>query len=49
MTTMQEGPALAANTLETAATFLALGIDPERTTFWVQSDVPEVQELTWIV
>jgi tryptophanyl-tRNA synthetase len=49
MTTVQEGPVLAANTLDTAATFLALGIDPERTTFWVQSDVPEVQELTWVL
>ena len=27
--------------------FLALGLDPERCTFWVQSDVPEVCELTW--
>jgi tryptophanyl-tRNA synthetase len=26
---------------------LALGIDPEKSTFWVQSDVPEVAELTW--
>lgn len=26
---------------------LALGIDPERSVFWVQSDVPEVTELTW--
>ena len=26
---------------------LALGIDPEHSTFWVQSDVPEVAELTW--
>ena len=49
MTSVQDGQALAENTLDTAATFLALGIDPERTTFWVQSDVPEVQELTWIL
>jgi tryptophanyl-tRNA synthetase len=26
---------------------LALGIDPETSVFWVQSDVPEVAELTW--
>jgi tryptophanyl-tRNA synthetase len=26
---------------------LALGIDPERSVFWVQSDVPEVTELSW--
>jgi tryptophanyl-tRNA synthetase len=49
MTTVPDGPTLAANTIDTAATFLALGIDPERTTFWVQSDVPEVQELTWVL
>ncbi len=49
MTSVQDGEQLAKNTFETAATFLALGIDPERTTFWVQSDVPEVQELTWVL
>jgi tryptophanyl-tRNA synthetase len=27
--------------------FLALGMDPDKSTFWVQSDVPEVTELTW--
>jgi tryptophanyl-tRNA synthetase len=26
---------------------LALGIDPDKSVFWVQSDVPEVTELTW--
>ncbi len=26
---------------------LALGIDPDKSVFWVQSDVPEVAELTW--
>lgn len=49
MTSVGDGKLLAANTLDTAATFLALGIDPDRTTFWVQSDVPEVQELTWVL
>lgn len=47
MTTVQDGQTLAKNTFDTAATFLALGIDPEKCTFWVQSDVPEVQDLTW--
>jgi tryptophanyl-tRNA synthetase len=28
---------------------LALGIDPNKSTFWVQSDVPDVTELTWIL
>ena len=29
--------------------FLALGMDPDKSTFWVQSDVPEVTELTWLL
>jgi tryptophanyl-tRNA synthetase len=29
--------------------FLALGLDPDKCYFWVQSDVPEVTELTWIL
>ncbi|MBN1957854.1 MAG: tryptophan--tRNA ligase [Desulfuromonadales bacterium] len=49
MTSLSDGKALAQGTLEAAANFLALGLDPEKSTFWVQSDVPEVQELTWIL
>ncbi len=49
MTTLSDGKALAKGTLEAAANFLALGLDPEKSTFWVQSDIPEVQELTWIL
>jgi tryptophanyl-tRNA synthetase len=48
-TSVTDGKALARGTLEAAANFLALGMDPERSTFWVQSDVVEVQELTWIL
>lgn len=40
---------LVANTLEAAMDFLALGLDPDKCYFWVQSDVPEVTELTWIL
>lgn len=29
--------------------WLALGLDPDKCTFWVQSDVPEVTELAWIL
>jgi tryptophanyl-tRNA synthetase len=29
--------------------YLALGLDPQKTVFWVQSDVPEVVELAWIL
>ncbi|MEA3465169.1 MAG: tryptophan--tRNA ligase [Thermodesulfobacteriota bacterium] len=49
MTSLKDGKALAQGTLEAAANFLALGMDPEQSTFWVQSDVPEVQELTWFL
>ena len=34
---------------EIAATWLAAGLDPERVTFYRQSDVPEVPELSWIL
>ena len=49
MTSVTDGKALATGTLEAAANFLALGLDPEKSTFWVQSDVPEVQELAWVL
>ncbi|MBP7582902.1 MAG: tryptophan--tRNA ligase [Spirochaetes bacterium] len=49
MTSLQDGKALAENTVDAALDFLALGLDPEKTFFWVQSDVPEVTELTWIL
>jgi tryptophanyl-tRNA synthetase len=34
-------------TNEAIIDLLALGIDPDKSVFWVQSDVPEVTELTW--
>jgi tryptophanyl-tRNA synthetase len=37
------------NTLDVALDFLACGLDPERTMFFRQSDVPEVTELTWLL
>jgi len=49
MTTVQDRERLARGTLEAAADFLALGLDPDRCIFWVQGDVPEVTELTWIL
>lgn len=49
LTSVQDGKKLAIGTLEAAADFMALGLDPERCTFWVQSEVPEVVELTWIL
>jgi tryptophanyl-tRNA synthetase len=49
LTSVGEGPKLSRGTLEAAADFLALGLDPDRCVFWVQSDVPEVVELAWIL
>ena len=49
LTTLNDPELLRQNTVRAAADFLALGLDPDRCTFWVQSDVPEVTELTWIL
>lgn len=37
------------STLEIAATWLACGLDPQRVTFYRQSDIPEIPELTWLL
>lgn len=37
------------STKEIAATWLALGLNPERVVFYRQSDVPEITELCWIL
>jgi len=47
MTSVKEKEILEKNIFEAAVNFLALGMDPEKSTFWVQSDVPEVLELYW--
>lgn len=47
LTQIKDGNLLRENTLSTAATWLAFGINPEKTVFYRQSDVPEVTELTW--
>lgn len=49
LTSVHDRERLQGGTLEAAADFLALGLDPDRCTFWVQSDLPEVCELTWIL
>jgi tryptophanyl-tRNA synthetase len=49
LTSVHEPKRLAKGTLEAAADFLALGLDPDKCIFWVQSDVPEVCELTWVL
>jgi tryptophanyl-tRNA synthetase len=35
--------------LEIAATWLASGLDPNKVTFYLQSDIPEIPELTWFL
>ena len=37
------------STLEIAAAWLALGLDPTTVTFYRQSDIPEIPELTWLL
>lgn len=49
LTTVKDGPTLKRLTYDVAATWLALGLDPERVIFFRQSDIPEVMELTWIL
>lgn len=49
MTSLGDGERLAALTMQAATDFLALGMDPQKSTFWVQSDVKEVLELYWIL
>ena len=49
LTSLKDGEALKANTLDAAINFLSLGIDPNKSTFWLQSDIKEVLELYWIL
>jgi len=49
MTSVTDGKQLAKGTVDAAMDFLALGLDPAQAIFWVQSDVSEVAELTWIL
>lgn len=49
LTSVHDAAFLRQQTLEVATDFLALGIDPQKSTFWIQSDMPEVVELTWLL
>ena len=49
LTTSKDAKLLKELTFDAAVDYLSLGIDPEKTTFWVQSDVPQVLELYWIL
>lgn len=49
MTSVRDPQELRGYTMEVAVDFLACGLDPERAVFFRQSDVPEVNELAWIL
>jgi tryptophanyl-tRNA synthetase len=44
-----DADSLARSTLEIAASWLAVGLDPSRVVLYRQSDIPEILELTWIL
>ncbi|MGC1205574.1 MAG: tryptophan--tRNA ligase [Flavobacteriaceae bacterium] len=47
LTQIKDADTLRANTYSTAATWLAFGLDIEKTVFYRQSDIPQVTELSW--
>tara|TARA_R110002020_G_scaffold285140_4_gene500704 strand:- start:1895 stop:2863 length:969 start_codon:yes stop_codon:yes gene_type:complete len=47
LTQIKDGETLRQNTYSTAATWLACGLDINKTVFYRQSDIPQVTELTW--
>lgn len=47
LTQIKDGATLRDNTYAVAAAWLAFGLDPEKTVFYRQSDIPEVTELSW--
>ncbi len=47
LTTFSSAKNQTENTYDAVCDFLALGIDPDKCTFWIQSTVPEVTELSW--
>ncbi|HBX66599.1 MAG: tryptophan--tRNA ligase [Balneola sp.] len=49
LTSLNDGKQLKQNTLDVTLDYLALGLDPEKATFFAQSDVPQVTELAWIL
>jgi len=49
LTTIRDAQQLWQNTIDAAIDLLALGLDPEKATIFVQSDVPQVSELCWLL
>lgn len=48
LTSVSDGELLRKLTLDLIMDYLAIGVDPKKTTIFLQSDVPEVTELAWI-
>lgn len=49
LTSLRDAEQLRTNVREVAATYLSLGLDPEKAVFFRQSDVPEVTEIAWLL
>ena len=49
LTTIRDAAQLRQNSINAALDLLALGLDPARATLFIQSDIPEVTELTWLL
>lgn len=49
LTAINDGDEIRKNTYDIALDYLALGLDPDKCTFFAQSDVPQVTELAWIL
>lgn len=49
LTSLSDPEALRKNTYDAVLDFLALGLDPEKSTIYIQSDIPECTELAWIL
>jgi len=49
LTSVSDAAQIRKATMDVALDFLACGLDPEKTVFFRQSDVPEVTELTWLL
>ena len=49
LTQIKDAKELKENTYSTAATWLAFGLNPQKTIFYKQSDIPVTTELTWIL
>ncbi len=49
LTTIRDGDLLRQNSLDTALDVLALGLDPNQASLFIQSDVPEISELCWLL